>query len=431
MAQGPSIIPFSGIQNRSLWLRVTLLNAAFFGMIACAPLWTNDHTFPQLPIVHGFPVLHAPLDKILFGAMLVSLIAAAWVYRQAVGFFLVASLFVYCEDENRGQPWLYMYWVMLLLTLFSEKTAIAACRCGMSVVYIWSGIQKCNRRFFEVQPAFFVEPLTHWHLPKLLLDVARWLVYCAPFIEMFIGVAVWVPRLRLAALGAAIAVHGYSLLVLGPLGHNYNWVVWPWNIAMPVLLWVLFAKGAYWEQRAVESATAAPTAKGKAAGRDGKPGVGAPVSEGGLRQALGELMKSKLALTIVACYALLPILSFYGKWDSYFSFALYSENAASANIFVTQEFADRLPPAMRKQVQKFQQPDYDPVHQGPLVFNPGGWCYEELHVPPISETRNFVSIYRALLAWSQKPGDVRMIVGQRAGPVIFFEGESREYLTPQ
>jgi hypothetical protein len=398
-------------------------------MIACAPLWTNEHAFPQLPIVPGFPILHAPLDKILFGAMLLALVAAAWFYREAVGFFLAASLFLYCEDENRGQPWLYMYWVMLLLTLFSEKTAIAACRCGMSIVYIWSGIQKCNRRFFEVQPTFFVEPMTYWHLPKFILGLMGWAVAAAPFIEMGIGVALWVPRLRLTALIAAIAVHGYSLLVLGPLGHNYNWVVWPWNVAMPLLLWVLFAKGDYWQQRAVQPVPAQNN-KAKAAARPQKKAASDPASDGNLKQALAELMRSKLALLIIACYALLPILSFYGKWDAYFSFALYSENPASANVFVTQEFADRLPPPMRKQVQKFQT-EFDPVHQGPLVFNLGAWGYEELHVPPIAETRNFISVYKALQAWSQKPGDLRMIVGQRAGPVIFYEGDSREYLTPQ
>jgi hypothetical protein len=378
-------------------------------------------------------VLHAPVDKLLFGAMLLSLIAAAWAYRQVVGFFLAASFFVYCEDENRGQPWMYMYWVMLLLTLFWEKTAIAACRIGMSVVYLWSGIQKCNHRFFELQPAFFVEPLTHWHLPKFLLDLMRWAVACAPFIEMGIGVALWSPKFRRVAIGAAMAVHGFSLLVLGPLGHNYNWVVWPWNLAMPALLWVLFAKGGYWERKVAEAVPNTtpkdekPAAKAKA---PVKKAVSVSASDGGLKQAFGELLKSKPALAIVAAYALLPILSYYGKWDSYFSFCLYSENSASANIFVTQAFADRLPPPMQKQVKKFSE-NYDPQHQGPLLFNCGGWGYEELHVPPISEPRNFVSIYQALQSWAQKPEDLRMIVGQRSGPVIFYEGDSREYLTPQ
>ena len=86
---------------------------------------------------------------------------------------------------------------------------------------------------------------------------------------------------------------------------------------------------------------------------------------------------------------------------------------------------------MRKaQVQKFPQA-FDPHHQGPLVFNFGGWGYEELHVPPIAEPRNFVSVFKALRAWSKEPTDLHMIVGQRAGPVIFYEGDFREYLTPQ
>ena len=161
MAQAPSIIPFNDVDRRTMWLRIVLLNACFFGMVASTPLWGNVHPFPLLPVFSGFPILPQPWDKVLFGAMLLSLIAAAWFYRIAVRFFLVASLFAYFEDENRGQPWLYMYWVMLFFTLFFKDTAVAACRWG-AIVYIWSGIQKCNGRFFSVQPGWFIGPAEHW-----------------------------------------------------------------------------------------------------------------------------------------------------------------------------------------------------------------------------------------------------------------------------
>jgi len=426
------MIPFGEVDRRTMWLRITLLNACFFGMIACAPLWTNVHAFPLLPIVSGFPVMPHPWDQVLFGAMLLSLVAAAWFYRMAVRFFLVTALFAYCEDENRGQPWLYMYWVMLLLSLFPAKTAIAACRWGMSAVYIWSGIQKCNANFFRDEPAEFLAPAIHWHLPAFALQLMRWTVACTPFIEMGIGLALWSPRFRRAAIVAAIIVHAGALLFLGPFGSNYNLVVWPWNLAMPALLWVLFAKGAYWEQPAGEPAATAAAkpdnkgAKAKASLRDDKK-ISAP--DASLGQTFMELQRSKPALVLVALYSLLPILSFSGLWDSYFSFSLYSKNLASANVFITQEFADRLPARMKAQVQKFPQA-FDTQHQGPLVFNFGAWGYEELHVPPIAEPRNFVSVFKALRAWSKEPTDLHMIVGQRAGPVIFYEGDFREFLTP-
>jgi hypothetical protein len=437
VAQMPSIVPFRDADLRTFCLRLILLGACFFGMVACAPLWLNTHSFPLLPIFPGFPILPSPADKILFGSMLLSLVAAIWIYRAAVSFFLMASVFAYCEDQNRGQPWLYIYWVMLLLTLLPSATAIAGCRWGMSIVYIWSGIQKCNGRFFQVGVSNFIAPATHWHLPSFVLELMRWTVMCAPFLELGIGLALWSQRVRRAAIGAAVVLHAGALLFLGPLGSNYNAVVWPWNLAMPALIWVLFAQGAYWRRRGTEAGPTAlkdeqPAGKGakaKAPARAVKKSAKLATAGVSLMQTFSELQRSKVALAVLALYSLLPILSYYGRWDSYFSFSLYSENSASANVFVTQEFADRLPPKMRAQVQKFEP--YDPQRQGPFVFNFGGWCYEELHVPPIAEPRNFRSIFKALQAWSKQPSDLRMIVGQRAGPVIFYEGESFEYLTPK
>lgn len=432
MAHKPSILPFASVNRRELLVRVVLLNACFFGMIACAPLWSNEHSFPLLRIAPWFPLLPLPWDKVLFGAMLLSLIAAAWFFRAAVGFFLVAGFFVYCEDENRGQPWFYMYWVLLLLTLFGRSVAIAGCRIAMSAVYFWSGIQKCNARFFHIQPEWFVEPAEHWHLPAFALNLMHWAVAVTPFVELGIGLALWSPRLRRAALIAAIVVHGGALVLLGPLGHDYNWVVWPWNLAMPALLWVLFAKGAWWEKRADEPpAVAAQPDKKSSGAKDAikkKPEVLA--AEATLKQSLLDLTRSKPALVVVALFSLLPVLGYYGLWDSYFSFCLYSENSATANIFVTPDFAERLPANMKTQVQPFSQ-NFDPQYQGPLEFVYGGWCYEELGVPPIAEPRNFVSIFKALQTWSKGSSDLRMIIGPRAGPVVFYEGDSRQFLTAQ
>jgi len=90
-------------------------------------------------------------------------------------------------------------------------------------------------------PAWFVAPATRWHLPTGLIEVMRWTIASAPVVELAIGLALWVPSLRRAAIAAAVVLHLAALLFLGPLGYNYNWVVWPWNLAMIGLVWALFA----------------------------------------------------------------------------------------------------------------------------------------------------------------------------------------------
>ncbi len=329
--------------------------------------------------------------------MLLSLVLALLIYRPAVTAFLLAGFFAFCEDQNRSQPWFYMYWVMLLLTLWPAPVALAACRLSISVIYLWSGIQKCSPHFFNGEPAWFVAPAANWHLPGIVIDGLRWAVTTAPFMEIGIGVALWSKRFRRAAIAGVILVHGSALLFLGPFGHNYNWIVWPWNASMIALVLVLFAQ------------------------YELKSGVG---------EAFAALRHSKTALVLIVLYGLLPILSYAGMWDSYFSFALYAENAATANVFVTQAYKDRLPPRMQSFVKPFPQA-YDPQFQGPFVLMYGAWCYKDLHVIFIPEPRVYHALFLALRAYSQEPGDLRLIIGPRFGPVQFYEGDRRQLLTPK
>lgn len=384
------IAPFAGVDRRTAWVRVILLSACLASLLLSTPVWLNARTFPLLPIVRGFPILPAPWDAIFFAAMLAALVLAGWFYRAAVGCFLVAGLFAFCEDQNRGQPWFYMYWVMLGLTLLPAPASVAACRCALSVAYVWSGIQKCQPAFFQIAPGWFVAPAAHWHLPGVVIHLLQWSVASAPFIELGIGVALWLPRFRWAAIVAAAAVHLTALLFLGPLGHNYDFVVWPWNLAMLALVIVLFASA--------PEARIAPT--------------------------FGELRSSRTALTILALFSFLPVLSYFGWWDSYFSFTLFANNQAKADIFVTEEFSNRLPPRMRAHVHKVRAA-YNPQVQGPYVFDYQTWSFQELHVPPIFEPRSFRSIFRFLRPYSANQSDLRMIIAPRAGPLVFYQGDNQ------
>lgn len=407
--------PAAPLDRRTLWLRATLLTATGLGLIASAPAWTNTRSFPLLPIFDAFPLLPAPWDKGLYALMLGSLIGAIWFYRPAIITFLAASFWAYCGDQNRGQPWLYMYWVMLLLSLFPAPGAIAASRCAIATVYLWGGIQKLNARFFAVTPEWFVAPATTWHLPSTLIDVLKLSVKAAPFIEIAIALLLWFPRLRRIAFALTILTHAFALVFLGPWGHNYNWVVWPWNLAMVAFVLSLFAGGKLFAPPPANLPKKSP------------PIPTATPDRAEFRRTLTELCRVRISFALVGLYALLPILSYWGRWDSYFSFSLYSENLAVANIFVTENFRDALPSHLKKYAEKFPQA-YDPAHQGPLTFSFTAWAYEEMHIPCISEPRNFVNVYRALTPYARRPEDLRMIIGPRSGPVIFQEGNRVERL---
>jgi len=387
--------PLTGVNRRTAGVRAILLTACLASLLASIPVWRNARAFPLLPIAPGFPIVSAPWDLGLLATLLLALLVAGWYYRAAVGVFLVAGLFAFCEDQNRGQPWFYMYWVMLGLTLLPAPASIAACRWAVSVAYLWSGLQKLQPAFFHDVPAWFIAPAAHWHLPGAVLNLLRWAVATAPFVELGIGAALWVPRLRWAAIGAAAVVHLTALLFLGPLGYNYDVVVWPWNLAMLGLVVVLFGL--------------APPAR--------------------LTRTFVALRSSRVAWPALAAFSLLPVLSYFGWWDSYFSFTLYAGNQAKADIFVTQAFRDRLPAAMRAHVHQLRQA-YNPQLQAPYVFDFQSWGFQELHVPPLFEPRSYRSIYRFLRAYSADPNDLRMIIAPRAGAPIFCQGDRQWPLAP-
>src|SRR5438874_386504 len=362
--------PFAGLDRRVAFLRATLLSASLLGIIASWPAWFNARLFPLVQIARWFPVLSAPSDKILLATMLAALVIAFWRYRLGVITFLAASLFAFCEDQNRGQPWLYMYWVMLALSLPRGALPLAACRIALCIVYFWSGVQKLNPRFFEVVPGWFVTPAIKWHWPAILVEILKAAVAAAPFVEIAIAVLLWGRRARPAAIAIAFLLHSVSLIFLGPLGYNYNWVVWPWNAAMMALVWGLFSSASLFRKSVgrahqtsdIPSAGHPPkqqTASSKSSKPPRSPAAAAILT---LSQTLRDLRGSQAASIAVLLFGLLPILSFFGLWDSYFSFSLYAENAARANIFVTQPFADRLPSELRKYVQPFTS-NFDPQHQ--------------------------------------------------------------------
>jgi hypothetical protein len=369
---------------RLRWLRVVLLGATLLGILSCQPLWLATREYPLMPIFPSWPLAPPVFGPWLLAVTLFSLVVAARFFRPAIMVFLAATLYLYACDQNRGQPWMYLYWVMLLLNLLPERIALAACRVVLSLVYVWAGIQKLNGAFFRVMPAWFVQPAIDWGWPHAVVAGLRAGVAMTPFLEIFIGAGVWFPKMRRFALGAAVVLHGASLMLLGPLGHNINLVVWPWNIAMMALLLVLFG------------------AKALAS----------------LPHTWRELRQSWSGALVVGLCGLLPVLSFFGWWDSYFSFALYSANVSRADLYVTVSFRDHLPARLRPYVDPVE--NFNPAFQLPYVFEHPRWGAAEMHVPPLPEPRAFAIMFRHLAAYATNESDCWMIVETRGGKHLLY-----------
>ena len=62
----------------------------------------------------------------------------------------------------------------------------------------------------------------------------------APYLEMGLGLSLLFPRTRRVGVIGILVMHVLLLAMLGPWSLGWNSVVWPWNLAMVVLVPGLF-----------------------------------------------------------------------------------------------------------------------------------------------------------------------------------------------
>jgi hypothetical protein len=95
-----------------------------------------------------------------------------------------------------------------------------------------------------------------------------------------------------------------------------------------------------------------------------------------------------------------------------------------ANVFVTLAFAERLPPHLRRYLRPYDVA-FDPQHQGPRLFEFQRRCHDDLRMPAFAEPRGYRGMFQHLRAHAPTPPDLRMIIGPRAGLVVFFRRRPR------
>lgn len=328
-------------------------------------LWTSNRLFPQVPLFNfGFQI-SSPFDYILFGLFIISIVGLLisrntklFVY-SSLGIGIVLAII----DQNRLQPWFYMYMMMLFVLCFynwrvdepKNYTAIfTTIGLVMGGVYIWSGIQKINPNFMEHTWAWFIKPLERI-LTTEQCTIAYKFGYAVPVIEIAIGIGLFFEQTKRIMIPLAITTHIIILIILGPLFHNYNPTVWGWNFAMILLVYVLFAGNTQSKYK-----------------------------------HLSYLVEFKpIFVIIIFCYCL-PTLNLFNKWDSYLSANLYSGNTTKANIYLSKEAKSKLP----YYIQHYAVAQNNELYELQIR----NWALNELGIPGYPEKR----VYEALQAYIQK-----------------------------
>jgi hypothetical protein len=148
--------------------------------------------------------------------------------------------------------------------------------------------------------------------PIAYLNYIGWII---PFIEVSIGLSLLTRRFRKVGIVNGIVMHLFILFSFGPLGRNWNSVVWPWNVVMIALILILF-----WNT---------------------------DVTFGDIVWR-NRLLYQKVVLLL---FGVLPAFSFIGRWPSDLSLALYTDNLTEANVLISEQVKRDLPVSVQRYVK--------------------------------------------------------------------------------
>src|SRR3984957_19054184 len=168
------------------------------------------------------------------------------------------------------------------------------------------GLQKINQNFMQNDFPWIVSPVTDL-LPAAAPEL-HWLGTAAPFIQVAFALGLLTRRFRRISLIVAGAMHVFILAMFGPLGLNWNNIIWPWTAAMAVIDILLFNTKQEFSWRDIVWSGPHPC-----------------------------------HAAILVVFIGLPLLSFVNAWYSYLSAALYSGNLTEAQIYTNDRGRVSLP----------------------------------------------------------------------------------------
>jgi hypothetical protein len=343
-------------ENRLVWLKRGTVAGLVAGLFLSAKLWVSTREYPLVPLLDFVPSLPYPLDYLLFGLFGVLLVGILLFRGRLAGAIVIAALalavLLVLQDQGRLQPWFYQYFFMLAaaglsnLGRLSTEGALNACRLIVAFTYFWSGLQKAHVSFAENVYPWLIEPLAS-HLPSEAASALGHGAYAVPVMEVAIGLGLLVRPLRKPAVVAAILMHVFILFSIGPWGHDYNSVVWPWNVAMVAFDVILF-----W--RAPDN-----------------PSFLAVVKPGG----------STFRAVVLVLFAFMPALNFVGAWDSYLSASLYSGSTEEEYVYTTDGSSRTVSTSIfDKAMEEMNVPAYPEERVYKRVFAEM-WCEKPLSFP--------------------------------------------------
>ncbi len=346
-----------------------LAGATMLGVAISWPLWIGARAYPVVPLAS--PPVGASWSGFIFLATLASALVATWgsLRLQQCSALAVLLAYVLCavSDQSRLQPWVFQYVLLIGAlglrpsdTIPARAAALDCCRLIVVATYTFSGLHKFNATFATTVVPYMLQSASRFG--AILQPFSSTLGIALALLETVLGVALCVPRFRAAGRAVAIGMHAAILLMLAAGHSGANVVVWPWNLCMILLVWMLFAD---------------KTARG-------------PI--GGLRGRSHSVWAGAMHRAVLIACVVLPALSLVGRWDSYLSFAVYSGNTDRGILSYRASFERCLPPLLQVHARRDPVADAVALHE----LDISTWSMRALAVPSYPEGRIFRAITRDL-----------------------------------
>ncbi|MBX7093236.1 MAG: hypothetical protein K1X56_00820 [Flavobacteriales bacterium] len=238
--------------KQASFIQRVLVLSMLLSVIATHHVWFSySIDFPKIPLI---PFLKFQFSEMIQMVLVVVMMASLLglfirVYSKIfLSLFLVSTLLLLAEDVNRLQPWLFIHGVMIVALAMLHDKGLNLLRWGLVFMYAWAGINKLNLNFaWEVFP-YFMKPFgvneMFYHpsgdIGKYSMNGINHIAWIVPLVELLIALFLLLEKWRTQGVLLALILHVIALYILGPFGHNWNSVVWIWNVELMLLVVGLF-----------------------------------------------------------------------------------------------------------------------------------------------------------------------------------------------
>jgi len=291
------------VQDRASIVRVTSMAFLFSLILSWRAYIPSLRIFELSPVIEILGPIPVWVD---WTVLILNIGCLGWLLmkplQRAPAFAALAcTVFWVLQDLLRFQPYTYMYVFTILLVVFFKSDGIQALKIMVASVYFWAGVHKINATFFLNLLPGLLEPFYKFPKePSLFAAFMALAIFTVPLFEAAIGLLlVFFPRQKRLTILMAFIMLVVVLICLGLDGYTWNMIVWPWNIYLFLLLFLLLYGPA----------------------------------------SAGEKLRLRLdtpTVATIALFSIAPALALFGWGHSYPSFKLYSGNTKRAEVIFSQ-----------------------------------------------------------------------------------------------